>query len=343
MQQTLENAPIHYCQKEELCIERKKMGRGFRYIDENGNALTDSAFLNYIKQLRIPPAWHNVQISKHEDSHIVAIGYDDKNRKQYIYHPEWNKLQQENKFNKMIHFGEVLPELRKKVTSDMNIKGLKRERVVSTVVWLLENTFIRVGNKEYAKQNNSYGLTTLREKHIEVEDDTVKFEFKGKSGVYHSVDIEHKRVARTIQKCIDLPGYEIFQYIDAEGRRQIVESKDVNDYLKSATGEMFTAKDFRTWGGTVLAGSTLHQLGPFNNTTAAKKNVTQAVKAVTKHLRNTPATCRSYYIHPGVIHSYQEKVLIPHFDEVYKNRLKETTLYADEYASWTLIKEISIV
>lgn len=335
---TLENSKLHYCQEKDLSIQRKKVGRGFRYENNKGKRISHQKLLEYIHKLRIPPAWKDVRISKDKCSHILAIGFDEKGRKQYIYHPEWNKLQQENKFNRMVYFGEVLPDLREKISSDMYMKGLKRERVVATVVWLLENTFIRVGNQSYAKENKSYGLTTLREKHVDIHGNTVKFEFKGKSGVYHSIDIKNSRIARTIRKCIELPGYEIFQYLDEAGKRQMVDSKAVNEYLKSVTGEHFTAKDFRTWGGTVLAGVTLHSTGPFTSTTVAKKNMTTAVKQVARHLRNKPSTCRCYYIHPTILETYQQEILIPHFETIYATK-KSTKLPIEEHATWTLIKE----
>jgi DNA topoisomerase I len=339
--EVLKSVQLHYCSETDLSIHRKKVGRGFRYIYTSGQPVEDDHILDQVTHLAIPPAWHDVAISKSPCSHIQAIGYDDKGRKQYLYHTEWNTIQQQSKFNKMIFLGEVLPELRAKVRVDMQIKGLKRERVISTVVWLLEKTFIRVGNKEYAKEHAHFGLTTLRNKHVDIVGDQVKFEFKGKSGVYHAVEVEHPRIAKTIRKCIELPGYELFQYIDEEGKRQVVDSKDVNEYLRSITGEDFTAKDFRTWGGTVLAGTALHHIGPFASKTIAKKNITKAIKEVSKHLGNTPTTCRCYYVHPTVIDSYNKEILIPHFDDVYKRRRLESKLHVDEYATWSLLREQS--
>ncbi len=333
-----EESQLRYISDAELSIKRKKQGKGFRYVDEGNSSVRDEKLLLRIKSLVIPPAWENVSISKFPNGHIQAVGRDAKGRKQYIYHPEWRRIQQQNKFNKMIFFGELLPKIRRHVRVDMQKKEMSWTRVVGTVVWLLGQTFIRVGNTEYARKNKSYGLTTLRNKHVEVEQDRILFEFNGKSGTSHSVQIEHPRVARTIRKCIELPGYRLFQYVDEYGERHVVESSDVNDYLRMISGEDITAKDFRTWGGTVLAARTLHEIGPFQSQSAAKKNVTTAVKKVAAHLRNTPAICRSYYIHPTVIETYLNQLLVPHFEEIYKAKQnKPSELSKEEYATLTLL------
>jgi DNA topoisomerase I len=338
-EEALQKQHLRYVGATELSIERKKRGKGFRYLDSEGNhSITDERLLQRIKLLVIPPAWKNVAISKYANGHIQAVGRDAKGRKQYIYHPEWKKIQQQNKFHRMISFGEMLPKIRQHVRADMRKRGLGREKVVATVVWLLGRTFIRVGNTEYARANKSYGLTTLRNKHVQIERNRVLFEFKGKGGAPHSLEVDHPRVARTIRKCIELPGYELFQYLDNEGQRHVIDSSDVNDYLKTISGEEITAKDFRTWGGTVLAAETLHRTGLFMSHSAGKKNVTKAVKEVAKHLRNTPTVCRSYYIHPAVIDAYLNRILVPHFEKVYqRNDDKPAELSKEEYATWTLL------
>jgi len=243
----------------------------------------------------------------------------------------------------MLEFGEVLPTLRRTITAHMNLRGLPSERVISTVVWLLENTFIRIGNQEYAQNNQSYGLTTLREKHVQVSQKGIEFQFKGKSGVYHVIGIDNPKVSKTIQKCIDLPGYEIFQYLDDNGQRHVVDSRTVNDYLHGITGEQFSAKDFRTWGGTVLAATTLYDAGSFESETEAKKKVVGAIKDVASHLGNKPATCRKYYIHPTVLETYQTEILIPHFETVLKDPAAladaPARLHKKEAATWTLLKQ----
>ncbi|MFA9288615.1 MAG: DNA topoisomerase IB [Weeksellaceae bacterium] len=337
--QELKKFHIRYVDPESFCFTRVKKGKKFAYLDQDGKEIKDPEVLERFDKLRIPPAWEKVMLCDRPEGHLQATGYDAKGRKQYLYHEEWHKLQQQTKFNRMIEFGEFLPTLRRKIRSDMNETGLQKERVLATVVWLLENTLIRVGNEEYAKENQSYGLTTMRMKHLDFEGNTIHFQFKGKSGVFHDIDVRHKKVAQTLRKIVELPGYEIFQYLDDEGKRHAVDSQEVNDYLKAITGEDITAKDFRTWGGTVLAADTLNTIGPFDTKKLAQKNVTQAVKEVAKHLRNTVAVCRSYYIHPTVTTTYQAKVLIPHFIESYERYTTKEHLPKDEFATWTLLKE----
>lgn len=295
-------------------ITRISEGDGFLYINYLGVPVEDTAVLERIKRLAIPPAWQNVWICPFEYGHLQVTGFDSKGRKQYIYHPEWIQLNQQHKFNRMPRFGELLSKIRFNVNRDMQQRGLERNKVVATIVWLLEHTFVRIGNEEYAKDNNSYGLTTLRRKHTTITKDSVTFAFKGKSGVYHTVDIHDPLVTKIIKKCSEVPGYELFQYIDG-GRRRSVDSTDVNEYLQTITGEDVTAKDFRTWGGTVLATKTLQKIGPYETEKQAKKNMQIAVKTVSQHLRNTPSVCRSYYIHPTVFHSYEENILLDFLTE----------------------------
>lgn len=291
-----------------------------------------------VRKLVIPPAWTEVRISHDDHSHIQAVGIDARGRKQYIYHPDWVEYNQRNKFDSMQKFGEILPNLRVTVTAHMRQHDLTRERILATMVWLLEHTFIRVGNKTYAKENQSYGLTTLRSKHLDIEGNTITFSFKGKSNIYHELSIKHPRVVATIKKCIELPGYEIFQYLDADGNRHRIDSADVNDYLKEVTGESLSAKDFRTWGGTTLAGNILYNLGEPTEEVPIEKALVQAVKEVSSHLGNTAAVCRKYYIHPEVVNSYEKKTLIPHFETIAKNT--ETVpdgLTWEEYATLSLL------
>jgi DNA topoisomerase I len=318
--------------KEVPGIKRLKKGQGFSYQTAEGKSIKDKESLLRINSLAIPPAWTDVWISPLDNSHLQATGIDAKGRKQYLYHTTWKELQQQHKFDRMSQFGEMLPKIRRHVRSDMENLPLSRERVLATVVWLLEHTFIRVGNEEYAKENNSYGLTTMRVKHVSVSGEEVKFQFVGKSGVKHSLGINHPRVAKTIKKCLELPGYEIFQYLDDSGERQVVDSSDVNEYLQNITGEEITAKDFRTWGGTLLSAVYLIEIGPFNNKTQAEKNVVTAIKKVAKDLGNLPSTCRNYYVHPIIIESYQKGNLIPYFERVRNSENKPLGLTKDEYA-----------
>lgn len=295
---------------------RIKKGGGFKYYDRDLKTIGNPDIIDRIDNLRIPPAWKKVWISPFKNGHIQATGIDERGRKQYIYHADWTEMCQQNKFDKMAAFAEMLPRLREKISEDMNLPGLAERKILATIVWLLEHTYIRIGNPEYAKENKSFGLTTLRNQHVEVSGNTVKFEFKGKSGVFHSTDISHPRVAKTIRKLEELPGYELFQYVDENGKRRPVDSSEVNDYLREIAGDTISAKYFRTWGGTVLSAVTLNSLGLYETKTEMKKRISEAVKTVSKHLRNTPTVCRSYYIHPTVINTYQKNILIPHFETV---------------------------
>lgn len=322
-------------------IFRKGAGKGFAYFDKKGSLTRDPKTLNRIKELNIPPAWINVAICTDPSGHIQAIGWDEKKRKQYIYHSEWNKLCQENKFNKMVFFGKSLIKIRTQLEQDLRIEELDRRRILATLVWLLENTFIRVGNEEYAEDNHSFGLTTLRTRHVVFEGKTsLELKFKGKSGVEHIVAVSSPKIVRTIRRCVELPGYNLFQYIDEDGRKHTVDSEEVNDYLKQTAGEKVTAKDFRTWGGTVISATTLNKLGEYDSDTACNKNIVTAIKTVSATLRNTPAVCRSYYIHPTITDSYRGKLLIPHFSKIEsKKHEKPEKLTLAEFATLRLLEE----
>jgi len=338
----LEKAELRYVSDESPGITRKSNGKNFKYFDSDSKIITSETILKRISDLSIPPAWTDVWICPSPTGYLQAVGFDDKKRKQYIYHPDWVKLSQENKFQKMIFFGEILPEIRKQIARDMMIEDLKRNRIIATVIWLLEHTFIRIGNEEYATQNNSYGLTTLRNRHVKVRGKNVKFEFRGKSGVEHAVSITNPKVARLIKECIELPGYEIFKYLDDSGEKHLIDSSDVNNYLKSLTGENISAKDFRTWGGSVLCATTLNLAGPAETQTDEKQKITHAVKKVSQHLRNTATVCRNYYIHPVIINTYQKNILIPHFEDIYKNYSREENkITKDEFATLSLLRKYS--
>lgn len=338
----LKKADLRYVSDNTQGISRKQSNGNFKYFDTDGKIIKSEIISGRIKELAIPPAWKNVWICPSPTGYLQAIGFDEKGRKQYIYHVDWTKISQENKFNKMVFFGEALPLIRKKIAKDMALSELERDRIIATVIWLLEHTLIRVGNDEYAETNNSYGLTTLRNRHVKVRGKKIKFEFRGKSGIENTVSISHPKIAKIIKECIELPGYEIFQYLDEDGNHHPVDSADVNGYLQTLTGEDISAKDFRTWGGTVLCASTLQSFGPFKTTLEVKKNITKAIKKVSSHLRNTVAVCRNYYIHPIIFETYQNQILIPHFDHIYKNYNREKTeITRDEFATLTLINKYS--
>jgi DNA topoisomerase-1 len=327
---------MHYVKDKDLVWRRVKSGEGFRFINRLGCPLKKRE-AERIKALVIPPAWEDVHISPDQNGHIQATGIDDKGRKQYIYHPAWIEYNQQQKFDSLKKFGEILPNLRETIMAHMRQHELTRERILATVVWLLEHTFIRVGNKEYADENKSYGLTTMRTKHVDVEGNTIKFSFKGKSHVYHELDIRHPRVAQTMKECIELPGYQIFKYLDGDKRRA-VDSADVNDYLKEISGEPLSAKDFRTWGGTTMAGNKLYKIGEPTEELTVEKALVQAVAEVAEHLGNTVAVCRQYYIHPRVIETYEKNKLISHFDKIaHARRSVPKGLAWEEYATWSLL------
>ncbi len=330
---------IHYRKDSHRTVRRVKEGKSFNFVDKKGKPVSKKR-ADRISKLAIPPAWVEVVISPDPADYIQAIGTDAKGRRQYIYHPEWVKKNQEYKFDQMVAFGERLPTLRGVVRSHMKDSSLSRDRLLATVVWLLEHTFIRVGNKTYAKENESYGLTTMRNRHVDVKGRTVTFSFKGKSGVYHELDVTQPTVVKTIKECIELPGYELFQYLDEDGERHVVDSADVNEYLQTHTGADFSAKDFRTWGGSVLAGDSLYQLGGAETEADLKKHVSEVVETVSTHLGNTKKVCRTYYIHPTIIKSYEKGDLVPHFDRAYRRKYsKKFRLTPEEYATWSLIKD----
>ncbi|MEM7771100.1 MAG: DNA topoisomerase IB [Cyanobacteria bacterium P01_A01_bin.37] len=302
--QVARQAGLRYITDEEPGIRRETCGRGFTYFDVNGNRIGDRTKRQYLKSLSIPPSWRNVWICPIENGYLQATGRDAKGRKQYRYHPIWRKLRNQAKFSRMLVFGESLPTIRQITNEHLCLNGLPRKKVLALVVQLLESTLIRIGNAEYAQSNNSYGLTTLRTRHINIEGKRIEFNFVGKSGVKHSLEIEDKRLANVIKRCYEIPGYSVFQYVDEEGQRQNVDSGEVNDYLKEISGEDFTAKDLRTWAGTVLTAKELGHRFVTQSEVPQKGHITDAIKAVAKQLGNRPATCRKYYVHPAIPKAY---------------------------------------
>jgi DNA topoisomerase I len=280
-------------------------GKDFEYTeDPSGDKVTEEKTLARIKSLVIPPAWTDVWICKQVNGHLQATGRDARGRKQSRYHPKWREVRDGTKYERMVHFAAALPKIRERVNHDLKLPGLPRNKVLATIVSLMELTHIRVGNQEYAKENKSYGLTTMRNKHVEVHGADVTFSFQGKSRVHHTISLHDRRLARIIKACEEIPGYELFQYLDHDGNHHAIDSADVNGYLQEISGEHFTAKDFRTWAGTLLASEMLRNLGPSETATQAKKNVVEAIKAVAKQLGNTPAVCRKAYVHPAVLEAY---------------------------------------
>jgi DNA topoisomerase-1 len=291
-------------------IRRKRAGKGFSYTAPDGHPLRDGADLNRIRSLAIPPAWTDVWICPAANGHIQATGRDAKGRKQYRYHPRWREVRDENKYGRMLAFGRALPRIRRRVRRDLSLPGLPRQKVLATVVRLLEITLIRVGNEEYVRSNNSFGLTTMRDRHVSVNGSNIRFQFAGKSGKMHAVDLNNPRLARVVKRSRDLPGYQLFQYLDEEGNRQSIDAANVNEYLRSISAEEFTAKDFRTWAGTVLAAYALHELEAFDSDAQAKKNIVRAIESVAERLGNTAAICRNCYVHPEIINAYLDGSLV---------------------------------
>jgi DNA topoisomerase-1 len=286
-------------------IRRRRAGKGFTYRGESG-PIRDEATLTRIKALAIPPAWTDVWISADPRGHIQATGRDAKGRKQYRYHPDFRAHRDAAKFERLYEFGTALPAIRRQVAHDLALPGVPKEKVIATIVRLLELTLVRVGNEEYAKTNKSYGLTTLRDQHAKFTSDGLKLVFKAKHGIAANVRVQDRKLARIVKRCQDLPGQVLFQYVDDDGSVRPISSTDVNDYLREITGTDITAKDFRTWIGTLLAASALAELRPPRRESEAKRNVVQVCKVVSDHLGNTPTVCRASYMHPNVVDSYRD-------------------------------------
>jgi DNA topoisomerase-1 len=321
---------------------RRKRGSSFVYLDTQGKILKDQKQLQRIRTLVIPPAWTSVWICPLENGHLQATGRDEKGRKQYRYHEDWNQIRNETKFTKMHVFAEKLPEIRKRVQKDLETSGIGRNKVLAAIVKIMEQTMIRIGNEEYAEKNESYGLTTIRNKHAEVHGPKVRFRFKGKSGKLHDVEIEDRRIAQIVRKCQELQGQELFGYIDEDGNAVDVSSNDVNEYLREITGENITAKDFRTWGGTVQAALAFQELGPHKTKTELKKMMVQAVQRTAACLRNTPSVCRKYYIHPCVFKAYESGSLFKIHASCQKSkRSKIKGLFAEEIFALRLLEKAS--
>ncbi|HEX8297222.1 MAG TPA: DNA topoisomerase IB [Chthoniobacteraceae bacterium] len=334
-------AGLRYTSDEQPGIRRQRQGDDFVFIQPNGKQVTDPETLRRIKRLVIPPAWEEVWISPHENGHIQATGRDARRRKQYRYHPDWRAQRDQNKFGRMLAFARALPRLRKRVDRDLQRRGLPREKVLATVVRLLEATLIRVGNDEYARHNKSYGLTTMHDRHVKVKGGRIHFAFKGKSGKRHEISFQDAQLAKIVKRCQDLPGQELFAYEDENGQPRDVGSQDVNNYLRSLAGEEFTAKDFRTWAGTVLAAIALREFQAFSKKAEAKKNVVAAIEAVASTLGNTPAVCRKCYVHPVILESYLQGNTIATLQQRVSSKLDRSlaAMRPDEAAVMVLLQE----
>ena len=302
-----EEAGLRYVGDDRPGYTRKSKGDDFDWLDTEGKVIRDEQRLLRLKRLAIPPAWTDVWICPAPNGHLQATGRDARRRKQYLYHERWREVRDENKYDRIISFGKALPKIRRRVAKDLKLAGLPRNKVLATVVQLLESTFIRIGNEEYARENKSFGLTTMKDRHVEVKGAKLRFRFRGKSGREHEIDVTDRRTAKIITKLQDLPGQDLFQYVDEEDEIRDISSQDVNEYLRVITGEDFSAKDFRTWAGTMLTAIGLNAQEKFENQKQAKENIKTAISAVAKILGNTPAICRKCYVHPAVLETYLDQ------------------------------------
>ena len=317
------SAGLRYVSDTQPGISRKRSGKSFSYRRPDGRLVRDRETLAWIRSIAIPPAWVDVWISPVRNGHVLATGRDARGRKQHRYHPRRHEVRDDSKYSRTIALADALPKIRARTKEDLRKHGLPRQKVIAAVIQLLEKTTIRVGNEEYAQTNRSYGLTTMRDKHVVVEGSSLRFEFRGKSGKYYSVSLRDRRLARIVRECQKLPGGRLFQYVDDEGVRRSIDSDDVNDYLREASGRDFTAKDFRTWAGTVLAYEALGAVEAVDSEAAAKRQVVEAVEAVATRLGNTPAVSRKSYIHPGVIESHLDGTLLETLRDRTETELEE--------------------
>jgi DNA topoisomerase-1 len=334
-------AGLRYVHDHQPGIARRKRGKHFHYVDADGDPVKHADTLARIKSLVIPPAWTDVWICRQPLGHLQATGRDARGRKQYRYHPRWRAQRDESKYERMLKFGKALPDIRAAVDAALKLPGLPREKVLATIVYLLEATMMRIGNEEYARENKSFGLTTLRERHVRLDGSKVEFRFRGKSGVHHTVQVQDRRLANTIRRTLDLPGQELFQYVDDDGDPHTVGSADVNAYLQSIAGEDYTAKDFRTWSGTVLAAVALLEYEKYDSEAQAKKNIVQAIETVAKKLGNTPTICRKCYVHPAVIESYLDGTMLTALRQRARDELKQDlhALRPEEAAVLALLQQ----
>jgi DNA topoisomerase I len=335
-----EEAGLTYVSDEQPGLTRERKGDGFRYLKPSGDPVTEEAVLDRLRRLAIPPAWTDVWICIKANGHLQATGRDARGRKQYRYHPQFRELRESTKYEHMLEFARALPAIRTKIAEHMALRGLPREKVLATVVHLLENTLIRVGNDDYARENKSYGLTTLRNPHVNVAGSQLRFRFKGKSGKSWQLQLKDRRVAKIVKACQDLPGQKLFEYLDDDGEPREVTSADVNEYLKEITGREITAKDFRTWAGTVLAALALKEFETFDSQASAKKNLRAAIESVASRLGNTPTICRKCYIHPEILSSYTEGALLLEVKQQAESELRDDlgSLKPEEAAVLSLLE-----
>jgi len=311
----IQMANLIYISERDLSIERKKAGRGFTYL-EKGEKINDPEILKRINSLVIPPAWKNVKIAKSKKGHLQAVGRDEKNRKQYIYHPLWSNLRNQTKFFKMSTFGKKLPKIRSRVEEDLDLPEMNQKKVMALVIRLMEETHIRIGNAYYARENKTYGLSTLRSRHVKISKNNMKFEFVGKKGKEHSVTIKNKKLIKLVNQCEEIPGWQLFKFYDEKGQKQALDSGMINQYIQEISGEQFSAKDFRTWSASKIFFETLHELGYTSEEKENKKNILTAYDAAASGLGNTRTVCRQYYVHPAIVENYENGEIQTFFEKI---------------------------
>lgn len=341
-QEAVRLANLTYVSERHLSIERKRRGRGFAYF-KSDRKINDDSTITRIKKLVIPPAWKNVRITHLENGHLQVVGRDEKDRKQYMYHPTWSNIRNQTKFFKMASFGKMLPKIRKQVEEDLNLDGMPKRKVLALVIRLMEETHIRIGNSYYAKNNKTYGLSTFRTKHVKTFENGLKFEFIGKKGKEHSITVENRALVELINQCEEIPGWELFKFYDENGQKQVIDSGMVNDYIHELSGELFSAKDFRTWSATKIFFETLREAGYTEEEKDNKKHILEAFDAAAEGLGNTRAVCRSYYVHPKVVETYENGGIQPYFKKVKDDHeVDYTQLSETEKAILKLIKDFKI-
>ncbi len=336
-----EKANLQYISEQDLCIERRKRGKGYQYLLE-GETVKDDKSLQRIKQLVIPPAWEKVKICPHTDGHLQVVGIDAKKRKQYIYHPDWSKMRNLTKFYKMTAFGKVLPKIRLQVDQDLDKKGIPQEKVLALVIRLMEETHIRIGNAAYAKQNKSYGLSTLRNRHVEISRKEMKFNFLGKHGIENTVSVSDRKLIKLVNQCQEIPGWEVFKYFGDDGKKYSIDSGMVNAYIQEISGELFSAKDFRTWSATKIFFETLRETGYAEEEKQNKKNILEAYDTAAEALNNTRSVCRSYYVHPYVVQLYEKGDIVPYFKKVDRKRTSKPNFSHTEEVLLEIFKDFEI-
>lgn len=339
--QAAEKANLTYVSEEQFCIERRKRGKGYQYLKE-GEPLDSEEDLERIKKLVIPPAWEKVKICPFSNGHLQVVGRDSRNRKQYMYHPNWTKFRNRTKFFKMTAFGKILPKIRARVDEDLDLKGMPQRKVLALVIRLMEETHIRIGNDTYAKQNKSYGLSTLRSRHVKVSRGKMKFNFLGKRGKEHSVSVRNKKLIKLVNKCEEIPGWEVFKYYDEEGKKRSIDSGMVNEYIQDISGDIFSAKDFRTWSASKIFFEKLRELGYVEEEKKNKSNILEAYDAAAEALGNTRSVCRSYYVHPHVVELYQNGGIVPYFQKVERKRTSKPHFSQTEEVLLELFSDFEI-